>query len=293
MLNAPEISTFGTVTNDPIFKQPFILTTANIKLNVKGKVETRDGNRFIVSPRHSFFAFWSPKLPVFQDAQVVPLSLFQTFDYDDKTRTYKSSLSDGTAMTLIFADSAFIETFNKILSSSLAAQSHPVDEPKEYFRYLLGALEDSRKLERSLIIEPDIFCHTAGNLTQVLAQPAFKPFSYVVDESKETIFRGRTWLGMVKVSKHNLDKSIREITDGISKAGKPGVLLIVTARQLIDYNNEPPENYPQIYSNVIDAVSMPGWLDTNMGYLFDVPAAGDKAKGEPAFFPFHQALSMQ
>jgi hypothetical protein len=120
---------------------------------------------------------------------------------------------------------------------------------------------------------------------------SLKPLRFVLDESKDTLFRKRIWLGLVKVTKHGLDKSVVEVTDGMSKNGKPGVLVFVTARQLLQLEYEPTDHFPQIYNNVIDPLSVPGWLDINTAYIFDAP--GSTKTPPPSFFPFKQALAMQ
>lgn len=273
-------------------KDPFVLTRAKVKIITKAKADEKDNIWFLLSPRFNFFAFAAQKDKVFQEAQVVPLSLFQTFDWEENTHTYKGSLSDGVQLHLTFRDPSFVETFNQVLLHGLKTGISDVDNPKEYYRYLLGSLEENRQLERSHILEPDQYVTNGGNLTTALTLPALRQFSFVTDDSKETIFKRRVWLGVVKVTKHGMDKSLTEVSDSMSKNGKPMALLLVTAKQVVDYKTEPVESYPKIFQNVIDALSLPGWLDSNVAYVFELPTP-NKTVSQNGFFPFKQALSMQ
>lgn len=274
-----------------LLQEPYYLTTVNIKLNIKGKIESRDNHQFIASTNYGFFAFWNKKEPVFQNAQILPFENFQKIDYDENIHAYRTTLTSGMQLSIVFPDLTFIDIFNQLLSTKLQQSLPPNLYSEDYLRYILASLQENSQLERSHILETNVFDNTSGNLGPLINLPALKSFSFIANSTKNTIFHKRIWLGQVKLGKIAIDKSVMEITDSISKSSKPTGLLFVTSRQLIDFEVESPDKLPLIFNNSIDSLVLPIWMDVNNVYLF--PTNESKKDPNNSQFPFHEILPLQ
>lgn len=268
----------------------------SLKIKGTGSKEAKDKYCLYFLNQKNIFVFFKPNARSGLQKLLVRLIDIKSYDLNDETEVFTIVLNNNETYSFVFKDVAIAQKFDELISTKLGIIHSMFFQSDEYdvtyCRYFVAAHFEVTSV-KDVVTSQDKYRFTNGNLKRFIDSPALKPFKFVTENfSSESLFYRRIWLGVIKYAERTIGKGFKlDLDDEFAKTQKEAVCLFVTTKQLIEFEQEPFENYPAIFPNVVDSLALPDWMEVNTVYIMLPENLQDGPQKGP--FPYHYILPLQ
>ena len=182
------------------------------------------------------------------------------------------------------------ESIKQIISNKLNIMQDyydvPRDRKKNWAKYYTAAYFESLY---------DVDNNYETKHKSLLNDDVFEYFSEAIANEANNVLERKLWFGKCKKYERtfkleNLKDLLKEIK-GKNLVDREVLAVLATHKQLVNYYDEPFENYLKLYYDILDNEFLPKWMDTNSLYTFKIDKL-IKDETNSKTNPFYEFISL-
>lgn len=225
-------------------------------------------------------------LPVY----LILLSEIKSMEKIVEKRVLALTVDNKATYTLYFRKAEKLDLIEEIISKKIKIMSSfydsVSDKDRTWAKYHTAAYFESIYRVDNLYV---------NKYKALLTDDVFEYFTEAIENTRHNVLHRKLWFGKFKKYERtfridNLKELLKEIK-GKNLVDREALGVLVTHKQLVNYSDEPFENYMDLYFDILGSEYLPRWMDINHLYLFKI----DKLVKDDTFSkvsPFFEFISL-